>query len=496
MTGLATATASLEDIPANPDSQPPPLRKPAMIAYGIGAAANGIKDNGFGFFLLLFYSQVIGLEAHLVGLALVIVLAVDAIANPLVGAWSDNFRSRWGRRHPFMYAAALPVALGYFMLWNPPVGWGQAGLFWYLLGTAIVIRFSILCFQAPSSALVAELSENYDERSVIMSWRLFFAWTAGNIMSVLMFAFLFPAFTTELIPDGKFNREAYELYGIVASCAMFLIILVSAFGTHHRIRYFRQPPPREKLSVLQMLGSIIEPLKNRSFLALFVSKAFAAVAAGLSASLSFYFTIYFWGFSSSQIAIQMMLIFASAIIGKLIGPVISRRYGKKKGAIGLGLIAFIGAPMPIVLRLFGILPPGNSDEIFWFVALVAMFDVGLIIAFQTLTYSMAADLVEQAELKTGRRQEGVIFAAIGFIEKMVAGLGLGLGTVVLTAAGLKAGADVSEVSAETLWRLGAIYVPTILGLWMSMIAVMALYKIDRQTHEANLRALAGSAKEA
>jgi Na+/melibiose symporter-like transporter len=118
-----------------------------------------------------------------------------------------------------------------------------------------------------------------------------------------------------------------------------------------------------------------------------------------------------------------------------------------------------------------------------------MVDTGLIIAYQILTYSMAADIVEQAELQTGRRTEGVIFAAIGFIEKMIAGVGIGLGTLVLTAAGLEAGATATEVSPDTLWRLGAIYVPTILFLWMSMIAVMSLYKIDRKTHEANLRAL-------
>ncbi|HBM05927.1 MAG TPA: sugar transporter, partial [Erythrobacter sp.] len=90
------------------------------LAHGSGAAAFGIKNGGFDYFLLLFYGTVIGLEPGLVGLAILIALVVDAISDPLVGYWSDNFRSRWGRRHPFMYAAALPVALSYFLLWNPP----------------------------------------------------------------------------------------------------------------------------------------------------------------------------------------------------------------------------------------------------------------------------------------------------------------------------------------------------------------------------------------
>src|SRR5262249_8008566 len=86
------------------------------FAYGIGAVAYGGKDNGFAYFLLLFYSQVIGVDARLVGLALTIALFIDAFVDPILGYWSDNVRSRWGRRHPFMYAAAIPISASYFML--------------------------------------------------------------------------------------------------------------------------------------------------------------------------------------------------------------------------------------------------------------------------------------------------------------------------------------------------------------------------------------------
>ena len=84
-------------------------------------------------FLLLFYSQVVGLDARLVGIAITAALVIDAISDPIVGYWSDNLRSRWGRRHPFMYAAAIPVSLSYFFLWSPPLDWSQMELFWYLL---------------------------------------------------------------------------------------------------------------------------------------------------------------------------------------------------------------------------------------------------------------------------------------------------------------------------------------------------------------------------
>ena len=146
--------------------------------------------------------------------------------------------------------------------------------------------------------------------------------------------------------------------------------------------------------------------------------------------------------------------------------------------------------MPIVLRLMGVLPDNSSPMVFWFVFFTTMIDVGLIICFQILAASMMADLVEQAEIKTGRRSEGIFFAASAFIRKVVGGLGLTAATFVLTLAGLQAGADPSQVSEETLFRLGLFYVPVILALWMTMLAVMMTYTITRDGHEANLRTLA------
>ena len=150
-----------------------PLR--VKLAYGLGSAAYGIKDNGFAYFLLLFYGTVVGLEPALAGTALLIALLVDAVSDPVVGYWSDNTRSRLGRRHPFMYASALPVALCYFLLWQPPELSNQ-GLFLYLLAFAILIRTLITFFETPSSALMPELTQDYDERTTVQAWRHFFGW--------------------------------------------------------------------------------------------------------------------------------------------------------------------------------------------------------------------------------------------------------------------------------------------------------------------------------
>src|SRR5579872_2207687 len=132
------------------------------LFYGFGSVAYGVKDHGFTQLLLFYYNQVVGLPARTVGTAILLVLFIDAFADPIVGQISDNLRTRWGRRHPFMYASALPVAVAYFFLWNPP-HLPRGGLFFYLVGIIIVVRTFITMYEIPSSALVAELTPDYNQ---------------------------------------------------------------------------------------------------------------------------------------------------------------------------------------------------------------------------------------------------------------------------------------------------------------------------------------------
>lgn len=471
------------------DVRPPPSLW-TKLAYGFGSVAYGVKDNGFNYFLLIFYSQVIGLDARLVGLAITTALVVDAISDPVVGYWSDNFRSRWGRRHPFMYASAVPVAATYFLLWNPPTGWSPSALFWYVLLLAVLIRTFITFYETPSSALAPELTDDYDQRSSLLSFRYYFGWTGGNAMSVLMFMFLFPAFATAAIPNGQFNRDAYSLYGIIGSALIFAAIVISSLGTHSRIAHLPAAPPKRTIRLGAVFREIFETLSTRSFVALFLAAMLGAVATGLSAALAFYFTTYYWGFAPQQTGWVTVGVFGSAIIGSALAPVVTRTIGKKRGAMIIGMIAFLGSPLPIVLRLLDVLPENGTPFIFWFVLLSGMIDVGLIICFQILSASMLADLVEQAELRTSRRSEGLFFAASTFIRKSVQGLGVITAGFVLAAAQFPAGADPSQVSEETLRRLGMIYVPAILTLWMAMMAMISTYRLGRADHEDNLRRLA------
>lgn len=217
----ASAPSPALSVPAGAEGQgrPPPLSRPTKLAFGIGAVAPGVTTAAFDFFLLIFYSQVVGLDAQLVGLAILVALVFDAASNPIVGYSSDNLRSRWGRRHPFLYASAIPLAASFYFLWTPPADASQTLLFWYLLTLSVVVRTASTFYQTPASALVPDLTQDYDARTSLYSLRYFLAWVGGNSISVWMFLVLFPMFVTDAISDGRFNPDAYPVYGAVGALA-------------------------------------------------------------------------------------------------------------------------------------------------------------------------------------------------------------------------------------------------------------------------------------
>ena len=458
------------------------------IAYGFGSVAFGVKNNGFDYFFLIFYSQVMGVSAYLVSLALMIALIFDALSDPLIGYFSDNTRSRWGRRHPFMYAAALPASVAYYFVWNPPAGLSGDALFPYILTIAILVRTLITLYEIPSSSLVAEMSDNYDERTSMLSYRYFFGWTGGTLMG--SFATIFILVPTATISNGMFNVEGHGQVGAIAATVIFTAIMISALGTHKSIPDLKPPPPARKLSVGLIYREVFETLASRSFLALFLAALFGAVATGVSTTLSFYFSTFFWGFTTEQIGLISLSVVISAMMAFFIAPIISERLGKKRGAITVGLMAFTVAPAPILLRLLGLMPETGDALLFPLVLSIMVVDVALIIAYQILSSSMIADLVEEAEIKTQRRNEGVFFASVTFVGKVTQGIGAAVAGVLLTISQFPVGATPDQVPESVLTTFGWLYVPVIFGLWMIMIACLSLYSVDRKKHEANLETLA------
>jgi Na+/melibiose symporter-like transporter len=455
--------------------------------YGFGSVAYGVKDNGFQTFLLLYYNQVVGLKAEVVGAAIGLALVIDSVMDPMVGQISDNWRSRWGRRHPFMYAAALPVAVSYLLLWNPP-HLAPDALFVYLLVVAVIVRTFITFYEIPSAALVAELTDNYDQRTSFLSYRYFFGWWGGLGMTLAAYQiFLAP---TAKYKFGQLNPEGYAHYGLTAAIVMFLAIMISSIGTHGRIPYLRQPPADGPKTVIATVKQMASTLSNRPFLVIAVVGLFAATGQGLNFALSIYFSTYFWALTSGQISLLILNVLLGALFATVAAPMISARLGKKWSTIFmLGSAVAVGCT-PLLLRLFDLAPQNGSPWLLPFLMAFGIYQATMGIGAAILISSMIADVVEDSELKTGRRSEGLFFAANGFVLKAVSGAGLFLSGLILAIAHFPIGAKPSEIAPDVLRNFALIYVPSYAGLYATALFCLLFYKIDRGVHEANLRKLA------
>ena len=468
----------------------PRLGLPTKLAYGLGSIAFGVKDAGFQTFLLLFYNQLVGLPSEWVSGAIALALVVDACVDPIVGEVSDHWRSRWGRRHPFMYAAALPVAVSYLLLWNPPHA-SHAILFVYLLATAVVVRTFITFYEIPSSALVAELTQNYDERTNLLSYRSLFGNVGGLGMALLAYlVFLRP---TPANPQGQLNPHGYAAYGVVSAVLMFAVIIVSAAGTQ-RFAPFLHRPARAPKTLSQFVREMVSTLSNRSFLMMLGAGAFSSMAGGLHSALTLYFATYYWELTSAQISILVVVAVVGALAASVLAPYAARLMGKKAAGMTAFALSIPTAVMPFVLRLAGVFPANHSVWLLPALLVFVVFVSTIANSAAILIASMIADVVEDSQVRTGRRSEGLFFAASAFTGKLVSAGGLFFAGLMLGLVAFPIAAKPGQVDPHILTRLVWTYMPLYAGLSLAAFGFLCFYDINRHRHEENLRRAAAAAQ--
>jgi Na+/melibiose symporter-like transporter len=449
--------------------------------YGFGAVAFGVKDNGFSYFLMFYYNQVLGLPGSLAGTAIFIAMMIDAACDPVIGFWSDNTRSRLGRRHPFMYAAALPVGIVYFFIWNPPE-LGEFWLFVYLTVAATLVRLFVSIYETPSTAIVAELTEDYDERTRLLSLRYMFGWAGGLTMAFLMWRYF-------MVEYGVTGHTTFEAYGAVGAVAMFVAVALSAGGLHREIPHLHQPPPRQRFRLGAIVRQVGVTLSNRNFLALFMAGLFAAVGAGVATNFDTYINTHFWEFTPEQVSWIVLALFLSAGLAANLSPLVTRRFDKKATAIGIYAVSIVWSAAPIVLRLLGWFPENHTPWLFPIMVVHTILSVTLIIMFGIVQSSMLADVVEDSEISTGRREEGLFFAARTFAAKATSGVGTLFAGIALDLIAFPRGAAPGTVPDEAVFNLGLIYGPMLMVFYLLALGAMCFYRISRRGHGDNLRTL-------
>ena len=464
----------------------PPLSRATKLLYAVGSIANAVKMRGLATFLMLFYNQVVGLPPQTVTFILMIALVFDAIVDPLVGQISDNFKSKLGRRHPFMYAAALPVSVAYFLLWNPPQAWGEGQLVVYLIACLLTVRLFDTFFELPHSTLAPELAKDYHDRTALISLRMLFSVVGGLGMTILAYQ----VFLKEN-PDGTggvLARDGYWAYSLTASLLIFTCIIVSTAGTQSQIPYL-QAAPKRKITFRAMASEVAATLNNKAFVIATLTGMFIAIAAGARGALEIYFGLYFWELTQSQMAGLVAVSAVGGAIGVITAPKVAARMGKKHGAILLFASALAVGVSPIVARLFGVMPPNGTGLLFTLLVVETVINTALAGGTGVLLVSMVADVIEDAEVKTGRRSEGLLMSADNLFKKMVSGVGVFISGSVLAMIHFPENARRGQVDPDIIHNMGLIYLPVIGTLYGLGIICLFAFNIDETRHEQNLRTL-------
>ena len=270
------------------------------IFQGFGGLVNSHKDFAFNTFLMLYYSQIMGLSASLVSVAIAISLVVDAISDPLVGSLSDGFRSKLGRRHPFMLGAALPFGLTMYLLFDPPGGLSDVMLLGWLIFFTIAARLAFTFFIVPWNAIAAEFSNDYVERTSIITFRYLVGWVGGVMFFLFTWEYLFP--NTEEFPVGQLNGDYYPRFGMILGGLVVLWALVSALGTKKEIPYLLQPiASTPNFSLRNAFDEIMLALKNANFRRLFILLLIFSGIGGVGGVFDIYMNTYFWEFTSNEL---------------------------------------------------------------------------------------------------------------------------------------------------------------------------------------------------
>lgn len=462
---------------------------PVKLAFGIGQLPEGIKSAAFGFFLLFYYNQVLGLSGTLSGVAIFIALLVDAVSDPMVGALSDSTRSRWGRRHPYMYAAALPFAASFYFLFAPPDGLTEMGLFAWLTIFSIATRTFMTFYSVPHMSLGAELTNDYDERTLLASVRM--------VLQLLgMFAVLIggPIVFFHATPEysnGQLNPDAYPPFAMAGFAIMVVGVWVSAAGTHSQIKHLPQPGPEDRFSPSAMLSDMMKAFRIHSFSAIVLASIIAGMSQGMVQALIIYTGTYFFELSPGQLT----FLFAGGVVGVVTGSILARPLAsivkEKKHLYIAGHCWYaVLTSYVIILRLFDLLPP-NGDPIIAPLYIISgmVSGIGLGVAIP-LTSSMIADVTDEHERRYGRRQEGIYYAAASFAGKAIGGSGAIFAGLIIDFAGIPQGADPATVSADAVVRFGWALGPAVIVMTAIAVYCASFYSISRDNHREILAEIA------
>ncbi|WP_009631541.1 MFS transporter [Synechocystis sp. PCC 7509] len=443
------------------------------LAYGAGDLGPAITANISVFFLLIFFTNVAGIPIGLAGSILLIGKVWDAVNDPIVGLLTDKTQSRrWGRRLPWLLYGAIPFGVFFFLQWIvPPFANDRtaqvSGLFWYYVAIALLSQVFYTVVNLPYTAMTPELTQDYDERTSLNSFRFGFS-IGGSVLSLILAQIIF----------ASVSDRAMQYVVLAAVCTVISVLSLywCVFGTRKRVLAFEakriELPQTPSIPIGEQLRIVFT---NVPFLFVIGIYLCSWLAVQLTASIIPYFVVNWMGLAESNVPTVLIGVQGTALAMLFVWTNLSKRFGKKAVyfmGMGLWIIAQIG--------LYFIQP--NQIGLLYVLAIMA--GVGVSTAY-LIPWSMIPDVIELDELQTGQRREGIFYAFMVFLQKLGLALGLFLVGQTLQASGFKEavqgqGLPIQPDSAIQAIRFGVGPLPMVFLICGLILAYF--YPLTREVH--------------
>ncbi|CDN16531.1 melibiose carrier protein [Richelia intracellularis] len=444
------------------------LKFTTKLAYGAGDLGPAIVGNISIFFTLVFLTNVAGISAGLAGSVLLIGKIWDAVNDPVIGVLTDKTKSRWGRRLPWIFYGAVPFGIFFFLLWIVPPGMNSLGLFWYYVTLSTISQVFYTIVNLPYTAMTPELTQDYDERTQLNSFRFAFS-IGGSILSLIL---------AKVIFDSIANRQQQYLV-LAAICAVIAVLSLYSciWGIRDRILAFEakrsQVEESESIPIPEQLKIAFS---NRPFVFVIAIYLFSWLAVQVTASIIPYYVVDCMKLKESDVPTVLICVQGTALLMLFVWSNLSQKVGKKAVYFS-GMILWIIAQIGLFF-----LQPSQLGLMY---VMVLMAGCGVSVAY-LVPWSMIPDVIELDELETGQRREGLFYGFMVMLQKFGLALGLFLVGIALETSGFQeavqgqAALPVQPESAIFAIRMAIAPLPTIcliLALFLTYF-----YPITREMH--------------
>ncbi len=413
----------------------------------------------------------------------------DAISDPLVGSISDRCRSKLGRRHPFLFFAPLPIALFIYLIYSPPASLSGVSLFVWLTSMTISFRLMMTCFSIPHVALGAELTADFLERSSVMGYNMLFA-SIGTMSTVFIGYNVFFTPSPEYA-NGLLDALSYPEFALVMSVIGGTIMFASAAYLARLIPYLPKPEPGIRLfNIGGFFQDIWDAIKNPNYLALLLGSLLLSMMTGTKEALSNHMFTYFWTLTPAEIQYVPIASLIGTLVSFWLTPRLHRVFDKGTVVAGAVFGASLVGAIPVTLRTLGFYPDNESAWLLPCTLLYSGSFLALLIAASITVMSALADVADQHELNTQRRQEGIFYSARSFFTKASSGFGLILAGLAIDIIGFPVGAKVEDVPQVAVMQLGLFEGPAIAMAGVLACVIYRRYALTRDDHMHIQKALA------